>query len=188
MNIEIANRLLEFRKQNKFSQEELAEKIGISRQAVSKWECAESSPDLDNLVSLAELYGVTVDELLFGASGERNQTTAENESNEPKEYVSIGLGGIHVKDGDTEVHIGLKEGVRVFENGKKVKINAWHKFPFPVLVTIAYLIMGFGWRLWHPGWVVFLTIPLYYFMVEAIFGKNPEEEKKNKKHKKCKEE
>ena len=43
MNIETANRLLQYRKENNLSQEELAEKIGVSRQAVSKWERAEAS-------------------------------------------------------------------------------------------------------------------------------------------------
>ncbi len=64
MNVETANRLQMLRKKNNLSQEELAERIGISRQAVSKWERAEASPDTDNLILLAKLYGVTLDELL----------------------------------------------------------------------------------------------------------------------------
>ncbi len=64
MNIEIANRLVHLRKSNGLSQEALAEKLGISRQAVSKWERAEASPDTDNLILLARLYKVSLDELL----------------------------------------------------------------------------------------------------------------------------
>ena len=64
MNIEIANRLVHLRKSNHLSQEALAEKLGISRQAVSKWERAEASPDTDNLILLAKLYHVSLDELL----------------------------------------------------------------------------------------------------------------------------
>lgn len=64
MNIEIANRLQQMRKKNNLSQEELAAKIGVSRQAVSKWERAEASPDTDNLILLAKLYGVSLDELV----------------------------------------------------------------------------------------------------------------------------
>ena len=64
MNIEIANRLVNLRKSNNLSQEALAEKLGISRQAVSKWERAEASPDTDNLILLSRLYGVSLDELL----------------------------------------------------------------------------------------------------------------------------
>lgn len=64
MNIEIANRLVSFRKKNGLSQEQLAEKIGVSRQAVSKWERSEASPDTDNLILLARLYNVSLDDLL----------------------------------------------------------------------------------------------------------------------------
>lgn len=64
MNIEIANRLVNLRKSHNLSQEALAEKLGISRQAVSKWERAEASPDTDNLIMLARLYEVSLDELL----------------------------------------------------------------------------------------------------------------------------
>jgi HTH-type transcriptional regulator/antitoxin HipB len=64
MNIEIANRLVKLRKKHGLSQEELADRLGISRRAVSKWERAESSPDTDNLICLAKLYGVSLDELL----------------------------------------------------------------------------------------------------------------------------
>lgn len=64
MNLEIATRLVGLRKANNLSQEALAEKLGISRQAVSKWERAEASPDTDNLIALAKLYHVSLDELL----------------------------------------------------------------------------------------------------------------------------
>ncbi len=64
MDISTANRLYELRKQHGFSQDELAEKLNVSRQAISKWERSESSPDTDNLIALAKLYGVSLDELL----------------------------------------------------------------------------------------------------------------------------
>ena len=56
MTIEIADRLTALRRERGMSQEELAEKLHVSRQAVSKWERAEASPDTDNLIALAELY------------------------------------------------------------------------------------------------------------------------------------
>ncbi len=56
--------LLELREKVGFSQEKLAQQLGVSRQAVSKWETGQSTPDVDKLVALSRLYGVSVDGLL----------------------------------------------------------------------------------------------------------------------------
>lgn len=58
-----------FRRESGLTQEELAEKIGVSRQAVAKWEKGESIPDVESCIKLAEIYGTTVDLLVhsFGA-------------------------------------------------------------------------------------------------------------------------
>ena len=64
MTIELGNRLAELRKKHGLSQEELADQLGVSRQAVSKWERGEASPDTDNLIELARIYGISLDELL----------------------------------------------------------------------------------------------------------------------------
>ena len=66
MDLAMAQRLVDRRKAAGFSQEALAAQLGVSRQAVSKWERSESSPDTDNLIALAALYGVSLDELLYG--------------------------------------------------------------------------------------------------------------------------
>ena len=65
MNVDMAKRLADRRRQAGLTQEALAEKLEVSRQAVSKWERSESSPDTDNLIALAQLYGVSLDELLY---------------------------------------------------------------------------------------------------------------------------
>ena len=83
MNIELANRLYEYRKQSGLSQEELAEKLGISRQSVSKWERAESCPDTDNLIELSKIYNVTMDELLNTSKDIKN--IKEEKTEEVKE-------------------------------------------------------------------------------------------------------
>ena len=53
-----------YRRQGKLSQEELAARVGVSRQAVSKWELGEASPDIGKLLALAQTFGVTTDHLL----------------------------------------------------------------------------------------------------------------------------
>ena len=59
-----ADKIMALRKKNGWSQEELAEKLGVTRQSVSKWEGAQSIPDLDKILRLAELFGVSTDYLL----------------------------------------------------------------------------------------------------------------------------
>ena len=60
----IAANLRHLRKANRMSQEEVAEKIGVSRQAAAKWENGDSLPDLVNCEALADLYDVSLDDLV----------------------------------------------------------------------------------------------------------------------------
>ncbi len=80
MDITTANRLYELRKQHGYSQDELADKLNVSRQAISKWERSESSPDTDNLIALARLYGVSLDELLNYTPTNASADTKENDN------------------------------------------------------------------------------------------------------------
>lgn len=80
MNVEVAQRLAELRRAKGYSQESLAHELGLSRQAVSKWERAESSPDTENLISLAKLYGVSLDELLRVDDAVEDDIAFENAS------------------------------------------------------------------------------------------------------------
>ncbi len=229
MNLEIATRLVGLRKANKLSQEALAEKLGISRQAVSKWERAEASPDTDNLIALAKLYHVSLDELLKineeeetdsaggvdvgtdgiaggsaasagmrGAEGEvlpadtreAGESITEQAAGSSREGgqegtgvgeddVYIGLKGIHVKshsgeevhidrrgihvrDMKSDVHIG---GNGVFVNGEKVRSV---EIPLGVLAIIIYIVIGFCFDLWHPGWLLFILIPIISSLVDAV--------------------
>ena len=58
-----SDNLIQMRKINQLTQEDVAEKVGVSRQAVAKWESGETVPDLDKCRVLAELFGVTLDDL-----------------------------------------------------------------------------------------------------------------------------
>ncbi len=218
MNIETAKRLFEYRKANGFSQEELAEKIGVSRQAISKWERSESSPDTDNLIALANLYGITIDELLNGTDAPKkiseDQPKEEPDKESPKneefpndekkestnadftngftkengkDKVHIGWDGIHVesKDGDN-VHVGTN-GVHVetkdghiynkstppFYSPKPEK-NPWLHALLPISIVCLYLFFGFFTKNgWAVGWIMFLFIPIIETAVTAIKTKNP---------------
>ena len=60
----LADKIIENRKKNGWSQEELANRLGVSRQSVSKWESAQAVPDLKKILQLAEVFGVTTDYLI----------------------------------------------------------------------------------------------------------------------------
>ncbi len=59
-----SDNLIKLRKGKSWSQEDLAEKLGISRQAVSKWEVGTSKPDIDNVIKISKLFEVSIDELV----------------------------------------------------------------------------------------------------------------------------
>ena len=62
--MQIKNQIAEFRKEQKLSQEALAEKINVSRQAVTKWESGEATPELEKLIALADLFDISLDKLV----------------------------------------------------------------------------------------------------------------------------
>lgn len=62
----MADRIQYLRKTNGISQEELADKVGVSRQAVSKWESEQSLPDLGKIITMSDYFGVTTDYILKG--------------------------------------------------------------------------------------------------------------------------
>lgn len=69
----LGQRLLELRKKQQLSQEEVAEKLDVTRQTISKWETGQSTPDFDKILPLCELYGITSDELLKGTKKKVNE-------------------------------------------------------------------------------------------------------------------
>ncbi len=190
MNIEIANRLVELRKKNNLSQEELAAKLGLSRQAVSKWERAEASPDTDNLICLAKIYGVSLDELLktdvseeeiaqdvrnHQAEEDGDEDDNDDDSSDAYAYASAG-GKAYARAG------GKSKMVHVDTSGKSLKRRLRFGKTFAVIssinvfvITIAYIVLGFflphgeGWRVY---WTLFILIPVIESLLSAIKMKN----------------
>ncbi len=76
--MQVGERILKLRKENNISQEELGFKINVSRQTISKWENNETSPDLNNLKSLAKLFNVSTDYLINGNKRLVKKTKAQD--------------------------------------------------------------------------------------------------------------
>lgn len=193
MNIKLADRLVELRKQNKLSQEALAEKLGLSRQAISKWERAEASPDTDNLIALASLYGISLDELLGnGEKAEKEVPTEETpltdtqikakESLKKAPLLFLGAIGIYVVGG---IVLGGKWWAvmwvllalvfayalvcasKIYEN-KKVLSRVLLTLAVTFASASVYVVCGVLLSLWSIAWVVFLSIPacLYISLIK----------------------
>ena len=99
--MEFNNKLYELRKQKGLSQEELANRLNVSRQTISKWEVGESTPDMEKLVAISDLFEVSLDELVKGE---------EPKLAEPSEQI--------VK---SELYSDIKEQVLTVDNKKKAK-------------------------------------------------------------------
>lgn len=76
--MEFNNRLYELRKKSGYSQEELANRLNVSRQTISKWEVGDSSPDMEKLIAISDLFHVSLDELVKGETVTSNVETQEN--------------------------------------------------------------------------------------------------------------
>ena len=201
MNVEIAQRLAAMRREQGYSQEELAERLGLSRQAVSKWERAESAPDMGNLIALADLYEVTLDELLR-VSPEveedmrfESQERAESVETEAAAAAEAALAAAARAEAAAATAAEVPEAPKVvvevsapaasvpaaapggFPPSASVPIapppaprpkDPLQTFPYPLLCAVIFLLAGFCFGWWHPAWVIFLTIPFYYWAVNTL--------------------
>lgn len=129
----LADKIIEERKKNGWSQEELASKLGVSRQAVSKWESSGSIPDLQRILQMSELFGVTTDYLLKD----------EIEEERLNEYVETKT--IKVSMEEANQYLDMKsKGSRLVANATSLCILS----PVPLIVlgtmTEDHTLVGFG--------------------------------------------
>lgn len=113
--MEFNNKLYELRKQKGFSQEELANRLNVSRQTVSKWEVGDSTPDMEKLIAISDLFGISLDELIL------------DKSPTPPPVVQSAKSEVY-----SEIKTDIKEKVLTDSNRKKVR----------KLLKIAGIILG----------------------------------------------
>ena len=80
----LSERIYKFRRKSGLSQEQLAEKIGVSRQAISKWESGTSAPELEKLLALSDCFSITLDELVKDETANQEASEAPLKSRENK--------------------------------------------------------------------------------------------------------
>jgi len=181
MTIEIADRLIKLRKKNGYSQEELADKLGLSRQAVSKWERAEASPDTDNLICLAKLYGVSLDELLSTDEDidtiVKEQVKADEKVDEESKDSSITL---EDDDGSKVVIKGshmecLDKDGHIIKKKPKDKFLLWLDTVDGILTgvtLITYIFLGAFLNMWAYAWIFFFVPEIICSFIRAIHKRN----------------
>ena len=91
----LADKIIRLRKKNGWSQEELADKMNVSRQAVSKWESAQTIPDLEKILLLGRLFGVTTDYLLKDEI--ENEECTDDSSNSAVKKISIEDANVYIE-------------------------------------------------------------------------------------------
>ena len=84
--MEFNNKLYNLRKQKGLSQEELANRLNVSRQTISKWEVGDSTPDMENLIAISSLFEISLDELVLDKTSVLNEAT-------PKKAIHLGEDG-----------------------------------------------------------------------------------------------
>ena len=140
----LGEKIQALRKQQGMSQEQLADTLNISRQAVSKWETNESQPDIERLIEISNLFNVSTDYLIKDGSISTTTVVAPIKKN---------------------------RGETVFRTSRiSFLVSAIYS-----AATIIFLILGFGWGLWHPGWIIFFIPPVVVRLLAQFMAKSAED-------------
>lgn len=128
--MEFNNKLYELRKKRGYSQEELANRLNVSRQTVSKWEVGESAPDMEKLVAISDLFEVSLDELVKDKVPEQAQP---QEQLVKSEFYS-----------DLKKHVLTQENKKKTQKGLKIAGIAFGVFLLVDFLTFLIYVLIFG--------------------------------------------
>ena len=190
----LGEKLLNLRKEKHLSQEEVADRLNVTRQTVSKWETDQSTPDFDKIMPICELYGITSNELLTGKRVEKS--TASNPS---KKALGIGIGVLgyfislvsimlsvayfHMNAvlgaGIFFILIGLSTFVIVYTNityrePKKAETRKTNLYKqvvqiLAIFTTVVYLLISFLTFAWNITWIIWVIYALVREMIKLYF-------------------
>lgn len=194
MNVETAQRLADLRRSKGFSQEGLARKLGLSRQAVSKWERAESSPDTENLISLAKLYDVSLDELLNPSDEIEGDIEFENEDRarqreaEAAERARAHEAAARATEAATQASDAAAKAAQAASwsaqaaNAATAQATSggavgstpvkgpFQSFPYWAVCWLLFFLLMFLFGAGPFAALIFFTIPIYHWVARALDG------------------
>lgn len=178
------------RKQHNISQEQLAEQLNVTRQAISKWETGESLPDIDNIKRLGEIFDVSLDYLLKDAHDETMPSTSMTDMPDPNEDAPLR----YRFDFQNAIYplallIFLVSGA-IFDDWSHswiIFVAAWAideiidyvrkgKFGISVygIATALFIITGFVFDMWSYAWLFFVAA----WVVDEMVVKEPKKMRK----------
>jgi transcriptional regulator with XRE-family HTH domain len=162
----LADKIINLRKKNGWSQEELAHKLGVSRQSISKYEGAQAVPDLDKILKLSQIFGVTTDYLIKDEMEEEIYTGEDSyEEDEPQYKVTMEMASEFLQ-------------IRK-EAAKRIAFATW----LCVISPICLIVLGRSGSVWnrrrlcrwswyvcdvHTGWNCGCNFCMYRYETEEI--------------------
>ena len=197
--MKINEKIYSLRKQAGLSQEELADKLNVSRQTVSKWELGDSTPDFDKIVPLCNLFGISTEELLRDKKIDKEIDDSKPDVIKAA-LISIAIllyfvGIVFIVFG--EEYLNLSDGILVpiflFVCGlatativftcmtrpskKEKKEEKENRNPVlkgiisvvALLTTCVYLLVSFTTMAWHITWIIWVIFALIVRIIELIF-------------------
>lgn len=176
----LGEKIQRLRNREGLSQEQLAEKIEVSRQSISKWELNQSTPDLEYIIQLSNIFEVSVDYLVKDEIENTEESISENTETEIKKsnYIKeIFADTVFAKiPFPFSIPVFIIISMFGFHKGWNwfgvEEPTIMYKMPIPIIITIIYLLLCFtGISQWHILWIIFLLIPIYYVIID-IFSKN----------------
>ena len=136
----LGEKLFELRKEKNLSQEEVADKLNVTRQTVSKWETNQSTPDFDKIMPICELFGISTEELLTGNKKEEKQEEEQNQVIEEEKEKVLSKNEVRRKSAEvvsTSIFIYIVAVAILIIAIPVLKIN-------PIIVTAVFLC-AIGW-------------------------------------------
>ena len=196
----LGDKLIELRKSLHLSQEEVAERLNVTRQTISKWETDQSMPDFDKVMPLCNLYDITPDELFVGKKKEEEKVVVdENEIKKDKKtkclvlsiflyfvafawlVASVAAFGINavVAFAITVIICGVATCIIIYSSimykvkKEKKKEDSLIKHIDEILsliTVIIYFIISFYTMMWHITWLIFLIYALIMEIIKLVFS------------------
>ena len=198
----IGEKILQLRKKEGMSQEELAEKLNVTRQTISKWETNQSAPDFEKIIPLCEVFNIKADELLRGEIEEKDQTDDKIIRKKTALKVSISvflyfLAIIWLISMSTNTWLSEELMVSIFlficaiatviliyhfmtlpKEEKEEKKYEWLDDLITLAFTAIYLLISFITMHWEITWIIWI---IYALVLEIIHFVLKVKESRNEK-------